>query len=76
MDIKEVAKLLGTSALTIRVGLQQGVFPFGVAFKTKPENKVYNYVIYPEKLKEYVNFKEEDNELQVWKQRQKVPSIP
>ena len=54
MTVKEVADLLGCTQLTIRVGLQQGVFPFGVAFKTKPEHKNYVYVIYPEKVKEYV----------------------
>lgn len=54
MKIKEVAEALGKSELTIRVGLQMGIFPFGVAFKTKEDNKQYNYVIYPEKVKEYI----------------------
>lgn len=54
MKVKEVAALLGTTEQTIRVGLQQGVFPFGVAFKRKQSNKNYKYVIYPQKLKEYV----------------------
>lgn len=53
MKVDEVAKLLGTTPTTIRVGLQQGVFPFGVAFKTDPSKKHYTYIIYPEKLKEY-----------------------
>ena len=54
MKVKEVAEMLGTTEATIRVGLQQGVFDFGVAFKTSPENKHYTYVIYPAKLKAYV----------------------
>lgn len=59
MTTKEVAILLGKTEATIRVGLQQGIFPFGVAFKTNPNNKQYNYVIYPEKVKEYITGNEE-----------------
>mgnify|MGYP003483592202 CR=1 FL=1 len=54
MKIKEIAKLLGTTESTIRCGLQQGVFDFGVAFKRTPESRHYTYVIFPEKVKEYV----------------------
>lgn len=53
MRIKEVAELLGVTEQTVRVGLQQGVFPFGVAFKRDERRKNYTYVIYPQKLKEY-----------------------
>lgn len=53
MKVDEVAKLLGTTPATIRVGLQQGVFPFGAAFKTAENRKHYTYVLYPEKVKEY-----------------------
>ena len=53
MKVKEVAEMLGTTEMTIRVGLQQGIFPFGVAFKRKPEQKNYTYVIYPEVVKQY-----------------------
>lgn len=57
MDVKEAAKLLNVSESTIRCGLQQGIFDFGVAFKRKPEAKNYMYVIYPAKLQEYVKGK-------------------
>ena len=65
MRVEDVAKLLDTTPATIRVGLQQGVFPFGVAFKTKEHNRHYKYVIYPEKVKEYAgeqNGSEKTNE--------------
>lgn len=62
MKVKDVAKLLGTTEATIRVGLQLGMFPFGVAFKTKESNKQYTYIIYPEKVKEYVRANEEGEE--------------
>ena len=54
MRVKDVAELLGTTESTVRIGLQQGMFPFGVAYKTKPTNKNYVYVIFPEKVKEFV----------------------
>ena len=54
MKIKEVAELIGTTPQTLRIGLQKGIFPFGAAFKTKAESKNYTYVIYPEKVREYI----------------------
>lgn len=61
MKISDVAKLLGTTPLTIRVGLQKGIFPFGVAFKVNESSSHYTYIIYPEKLKEYVNLDSRKN---------------
>lgn len=52
MRIKEVAEMLDTTPLTIRIGLQKGVFDFGVAFKRRADSKNYTYIIYPEKVKE------------------------
>lgn len=54
MKVNEVAKMLNVSPLTIRIGLQQGVFPFGAAFKLKDSNKKFKYVIYDEKVREYI----------------------
>ncbi len=54
MTIKEAAGIIGVSPLTIRIGLQRGLFPFGTAFKTKENNKRYCYVLYPEKVREYL----------------------
>lgn len=62
MKINEVAKMLDTTPLTIRIGLQQGVFPFGVAFKRRADSKNYTYIIYPEKLREYCGGKEYEKE--------------
>ena len=52
MKVEEVAMMLGVTPLTVRIGLQKGVFDFGVAFKTREDSKHYTYVIYPEKVKE------------------------
>lgn len=57
MKVDEAARLLGVTPMTIRIGLQKGVFPFGVAFKLKEGNKNYKYVIYPEKVREYAGMK-------------------
>lgn len=53
MRVKEVAELLDTTPLTIRIGLQKGVFDFGVAFKRRADSKNYTYIIYPELVKQY-----------------------
>lgn len=58
MKLEEVAKLLGVSVSTVRIGLQQGVFDFGVAFKRSPTSRQYTYVIFPAKVQEYVKGKE------------------
>lgn len=62
MKVDEAARLLGTTATTVRIGLQQGVFPFGVAFKTAENRKHYTYIIYPEKLKEYAGERKQNGQ--------------
>lgn len=62
MKVEEVAKMLGVTPLTVRIGLQKGVFDFGVAFKTREDSKNYTYIIYPEKLREYCGGKEYEKE--------------
>lgn len=59
MTVKEVAKRIGCSELTVRIGLQQGAFPFGTAFKIRPENRSYVYVIYPAKVDEFIGAKKQ-----------------
>lgn len=51
MKVSECAKLLGKSEQFVRVGLQHGVLPFGVAVKMSSkwtylisEAKVYDYL--------------------------------
>ena len=62
MTVNEVAEKLGTSPLTVRVGLQQGLFPFGVALKTNENRKNYTYVFFPEKVREYIGEMKEGGE--------------
>lgn len=51
IKIADVAKALGVSPETVRIGLQMGVYDFGVAFK-KPNRRNYTYTLFPEKVKE------------------------
>ena len=43
-----------TAVATYTLAVQRGLFPFGTAFKTKEGNKRYCYVLYPEKVREYL----------------------
>lgn len=51
--IKEAASLMGTSEQFIRVGLQQGQFPFGVAIKISSR---YTYHISPKRFYDYIGY--------------------
>ena len=53
LKINDIAKALGVSPETVRIGLQQNVYPFGTAFK-KPGKQNFTYVLFPEKVKEYI----------------------
>ena len=52
VSVAECAKILGKSEQFVRVGLQQGVLPFGVAVRTSSK---YSYHISPKKLNEYMS---------------------
>lgn len=49
---EDVAKILGVSVQTVRVGLQKGYFPFGWAIQTSPRR--YTYAISPKLFEEYL----------------------
>lgn len=48
---RQVASILGTSIDGVRLGLEQGVLPFGSAIQC---NNQFVYVLFPEKVKEYL----------------------
>ena len=52
MLVSEAAKKLGMNTQTLRLALQQGLFPFGVAVKTS-ENR-YTYKIFENRLEKYL----------------------
>jgi len=53
VTVTEVAEKLGKSPQSIRVALQRGLLPFGTALKM-PGSGRYVYIIYPEKVKEFL----------------------
>lgn len=55
---QDVAEKLGISVQAVRVGLQQGVFPFGWAIKT---SSIYTYAISEQLFNEYLGAKNESN---------------
>lgn len=55
MTVREVARELGTSEQTIRIGLQQKAFPFGSAVRTSSK---FTHIIPREKFEKWRN----DNE--------------
>ena len=52
MRVEEAAKLLGMNTQTLRLALQQGLFPFGCAIHTS--EKRFTYYINPKRLENYL----------------------
>ena len=52
MLVSEAAKRLGMNTQTLRLALQQGLFPFGRAVRTS--EKRYTYYINPMRLEKYL----------------------
>lgn len=58
ITIKEASKRMKKSEQFIRIGLQRGILPFGVAVKNKSQ---YSYYISPKLFEEYVGKGNYDN---------------
>jgi hypothetical protein len=54
VKVEDVARLLNKSPQVIRICLQQGLLPFGTAVKM-PNSTQYTYIIYENKVKEYIS---------------------
>lgn len=53
MTVQEAAKLMDVCPQFVRLGLQQGLFPFGFAMRTTPDGKRLQYYISRKKFSEY-----------------------
>ena len=51
LNVKDVARLMGKNEMFIRIGLQRGLLPFGIAIKTSSK---YSYYINTNKFYEYI----------------------
>lgn len=58
MSVKEASSLLGKSPEFVRVGLQRGLLPFGIAVKISSR---WSYHISPNLFYEYLNGKKEES---------------
>ena len=58
VSVAEAAKLMGVSQQFVRVGLQNGVLPFGCAVKMSSE---YTYYISKAKLIDYIGSNPNEN---------------
>lgn len=50
----EVAKYQGCSIETLYEALRQGVLPYGVGFKQSRAKTQYTFLLFPEKVREYL----------------------
>jgi len=53
LSVKEVARIMGKHEMFVRIGLQNGTLPFGVAEKL-PNSTRYSYHISPKLFFEYI----------------------
>lgn len=58
--VQDVAAMLGVNPQTVRVMMQQGLCPFGTAFK-KEGSKHWTYVLFPEMVHRYCGKVEHEN---------------
>ncbi len=63
ISVEQVALKLGKSPQVVRILLQRGLLPFGIATKM-PESSIYTYVIFPEKFKEFCGTLSEEESVQ------------
>lgn len=57
VPVNVAAKIMGKSPMFIRIGLQKGILPIGIAFKTNDCHEKYDYYISPQLLMEYTGAK-------------------
>lgn len=67
ITVQKAAKLLKKSEMFVRIGLQRGLLPFGVAIKLDGKTK-YSYHISPKLFEEYLGttvYKEANEDLKL-----------
>lgn len=64
MIVEDAAKILKMNPQTLRLALQQNLFPFGVAVKTS-ENR-YTYKIFETRLEKYLEGTDYEKQASPW----------
>lgn len=54
ITVAEAARIMGKSEQFVRICIQRGLLPVGIATKTSKSGKNYNYYISPKLLKDYI----------------------
>lgn len=60
ISVNDASRIMGKSPQFIRIGLQRGILPFGVALKTNDSNQQYDYYISPKQFAEYTGYQFDD----------------
>lgn len=64
LSIKKAAEIMGVSQQKLRIGIQRGRYPFGIAQPAiTGKGMKYTYDIYPGKFVEYYPYKMNDGEV-------------
>ena len=56
VPVVEAARIMRKDPMFIRIGLQRGKLPFGVAIKKDENNKQFDYYISPKLFAEYTGY--------------------
>ena len=53
VPVNVAAKIMNKSPQFVRIGIQRGILPIGIAFKTNDRNEQYDYYISPRLLADF-----------------------
>ena len=56
VPVNVAARIMRKSPQFVRIGLQRGILPIGIAFKTSARNEQYDYYISPRLLADFTGF--------------------
>lgn len=59
------ASIMGKDPMFIRIGLQRGLLPFGVAYKKRDRNQQYDYYISPKLFYEFTGVIVPEDEIEI-----------
>ena len=65
VTVAEAARRMGKSEQFVRICIQRGLLPVGIATKTSRTGKNYNYYISPKLLDEYIGKEPKDESTNV-----------
>lgn len=67
LTVKDVARLMGKSEMFVRIGIQKGILPIGIALKTSSR---YSYYINPSLVEQYLGTDIRENTICTMKKKE------